>query len=390
MQQPTATAKPAASAPAEPQAAYVHVPFCARRCGYCNFTLVAGRGDLIEPYLSAIEWELARLGRPRRVQTLFLGGGTPTILSADQLRRLMDLVLHWHPLAIGGEFSVEANPADLDAEKVAVFAAAGVNRVSLGAQSFDASKLFTLERQHSVDDIVRTVDLVREEVASVSLDLIFGVPGETRAIWERDLERCLRLPVDHVSTYGLTFEQGTTYWNRRRRGRLQPLPEETEAALYETAIDRLAAADFEHYEVSNFAQAGHRCRHNETYWLGKAYFGVGPGAARYVDGRREMNHRSTTTYLRRVAAGQSPVAECEQLSPEDRGREALVFGLRRLEGVDRAEFAGRTGFRLDHLAGPALLQFIQQGLLEDDGHRLRLTRRGLLVSDSLWPAFLRA
>ena len=159
--------------------------------------------------------------------------------------------------------------------------------------------------------------------------------------------------------------------------------------MYERAIDDLTAGGFEHYEVSNFAQPGHRCRHNETYWTGGEYFAAGPGAARYVAGRRETNHRSTTTYLKRVLAGKSPVAEIETLDRENAARERLVFGLRRLEGVDRVRFEEYTGYTIEQLAGPSLQTFLDQGLLENTATHLRLTRRGLLVSDSLWPEFLR-
>ncbi len=160
--------------------------------------------------------------------------------------------------------------------------------------------------------------------------------------------------------------------------------------MYALALDRLAEAGFEQYEVSNFAQAGFRCRHNEVYWSGDGYYAFGPGAARYVDGRREMNHRSTTTYLRRVLAGQSPTADSETLSPEDRAREALVFGLRRLEGVDRDAFAERYGYAIDVLVGGPLASLVDRGLLCDDGQRVRLTRAGLFVSDGIWPYFLRS
>jgi oxygen-independent coproporphyrinogen-3 oxidase len=160
--------------------------------------------------------------------------------------------------------------------------------------------------------------------------------------------------------------------------------------MYAEAIDRLTAAGYEHYEVSNFARPGRRCRHNEVYWAGGGYYAAGPGAARYVDGRREVNHRSTTTWLKRVLARESSVAESETLSPEDRAREALVLGLRRLEGVERGEFATRTGHEIDRLVGPELRRHVSAGHLADDGCRVRLTREGLMVSDAIWPDFLRA
>jgi oxygen-independent coproporphyrinogen-3 oxidase len=372
----------------KPRAAYVHVPFCKHRCGYCNFTLVAGRDDLVDSYLKAIERELSWLERPREVETLFFGGGTPTHLPPDTLRRLIETVRLWFPLTSGYEFSVEANPSDLDSERVAVLAEQGVNRLSLGAQSFDAEKLRRLDRDHDADGIARSVELARPVVQSISLDLIFGVPGESAEDWESDLAAVLKLRPDHISTYGLTYERGTVLWSRWQKGQVRPLGEELERTMFERGIDVLTGAGFDHYEVSNFARPGHRCRHNEAYWSGDEYYAVGPGAARYVNGRREMNHRSTTTYLKRVWAGQSPVADSEELSPKDRALELFVFGMRRLGGVDRQEFAGRTGFDLDSLVGGELRRFIARGLLEEVGDCVRLTREGLFVSDSIWPHFL--
>lgn len=372
-----------------PRSAYVHVPFCRHRCGYCNFTLVAGRDDLIADYLRAIEIELAWLRTPREVDTLFFGGGTPSHLPLAALEQLLQLTHRWFPLAIGGEVSIEANPADLDDQKLALLAEYGVNRISLGGQSFNSAKLAVLERDHDAGALARAVQASRRYVRSVSLDLIFGTPGETLALWQHDLTTALDLRPQHVSTYGLTFERGTSYWSRLLSGELARLDEESERSMYALAIDNLTATGYQHYEVSNFALPGHNCRHNEAYWAGESYFAAGPGAARYVDGRREMNHRSTTTYLKRVLAGQSPVAESEALSPEDRARELLVFGLRRIAGVERDEFAARSGFAIDELVGSQLADMVTHGLMVDDGRRVALSREGLFVSDAIWPRFLR-
>jgi oxygen-independent coproporphyrinogen-3 oxidase len=372
-----------------PRAAYIHVPFCARRCGYCNFTLIAGRDDLFDRYLDAIELELAALRHPQSIDTLFFGGGTPTHLPADRLRRLLAMVARWLPLAPGGEFSIEANPADLDESRLRVLAEYGVTRISLGAQSFRDDKLRLLERDHRAADIARSYDLARQYTASVSLDLIFAAPGETLAQWRGDLEAARRLAPDHVSTYGLTFERGTAFWGRLKRGAITSVPDDAERDMYAAAIDDLTAAGFEHYEVSNFARPGHRCRHNEVYWSGAGYFAFGPGAASYVNGERRTNHRSTTTYIRRVHSGQSPVAESETLSLEDRAREGLVLGLRRMAGIERADFTRRFGYDLDALAAADLRPHITAGRLADDGRRLCLTRDGLFVSDSIWPDLLR-
>ena len=372
-----------------PRAAYVHVPFCAHRCGYCNFTLVARRDDLIDDYLRAIDIELQSLNEPHEVDTLFLGGGTPTQLNDSQFSRLVERLRAWFPLAEDYEFSIEANPADLCDERLRFLVSLGVSRLSLGGQSFDADKLRVLERDHSPSQLTMALGLSCEQIGSVSVDLIFGVPAETLDVWREDLHCAIELAPQHVSTYGLTFERGTSFWSRREHGELRPLDEELDREMYALAIDTLTNAGYEHYEISNFAKPGHRCRHNEAYWAGDGYYAVGPGAARYVNGRREMNHRSTTTWLKRVLEGQSPVAEVEVLSPEDRSREMLVFGLRRIDGVERADFANRSGFEIEALVGDPLPRFVDQGLLADDGTRVRLTRSGLFVSDSIWPYFLK-
>lgn len=341
----------------------------------------------MEPYLEAIARELSWLEHPRPVDTLFLGGGTPTRLNLDQLRQLLALVVRWFPPAAGHEFTVEANPTDLTADLVDLLLEHGVTRISLGAQSLDEAKLRVLERDHGLADVERAIALARR-FPSVAMDLIFAAPGETLPAWTADLAAALRLAPDHFSVYGLTYERGAAFWGRRRRGQLAQADEETERAMYAEAIDRLAAAGYEHYEVSNFALPGHRCRHNEVYWTGGSYFAAGPGAARYVDGCRQTNHRSTRMYLKRVLAGQSPVVESETLEPADRARETLVFGLRRLEGIDRAEFAARTGFEVEALVGEALRRYVEAGFLEADSRHIRLSREGLFVSDAIWPSFL--
>ncbi len=370
------------------RAAYVHVPFCRHRCGYCNFTLVAGRDDLIDAYLQALERELSWLGGTHEVDTLFLGGGTPSHLPPRQMARLLSLAIARFPLAKGYEFSVEANPSDITPEMIGILADHGVNRISLGVQSFNPRKLDFLERDHRAEDIRTAFEMSRDRMASVSLDLIFGVPGETLSEWQNDVEQLLALDVDHASTYGLTIERGTAFGSRHAKGELGNLSDELQRQLYICAMDLLGSRQFEHYEVSNFARQGHRCRHNEKYWLRESYFGAGPGAARFVGGVREVNHRSTTTYLKRVLAGESPVAEREHLRGEEAARERLVFALRRLKGVDRRWFAEQSGYEIESLVVEPLSQLISLGFLEWEDERLRLTREGLLLSDSVFAELL--
>jgi len=371
-----------------PRAAYLHVPFCHHRCGYCNFALIADRGDMIESYLKAVQLELCTLPRPHEIDTLFVGGGTPTYLSPTDLEYLLRIFGEWFPLAEGGEFTVEANPSDITDRKVDVLVRAGATRISLGAQSFSPKKLEVLERAHTPDEIMRAAALIQEYKMDLSVDLIFGSPGESLSLWENDLRMALSLKPDHISTYGLTFEKGSMFYGRMLRGELTPVNENTDLRMYELAIDTLPDSGFDHYEVSNFARPGHRCRHNEGYWTQKQYFAIGPGASRFIDGTRETNHRSTSTYVKRLLNGSSPVAFRESLSPESAAREAIVFGLRRLEGVSKKDFFAHTGFDLCQLLGEPLNRFINNECLIFDSDYLKLTRKGLLVSDSIWPEFL--
>lgn len=372
----------------QPRAAYIHVPFCRHRCGYCNFTVLAGRDDLMDAYLAAVERELSWLARPRQVHTLYLGGGTPTRLSLGRLERLLSVATYWFELVDDYELTVEANPADLSNDVAGVLADFRVTRISLGAQSFHSNKLRLLERDHTAIDIVRAVELARRHCGSISIDLIFGAPGDTLPQWQEDVNAALDLAPDHLAIYGLTFEKGTQFYNRLLHGELSRTDDQLERDMYVSAIDQITASGLVHYEISQFARPGHRSRHNQVYWTGGGYYAAGPGATRYVDGCRQTNHRSTTTYLKRVMSDQSPVAETESLNPEEAARERLVFGLCMLEGVDVVEFANETGYRVDDLAGRAVRRYTQLGLLETDGQRLRLTRNGLLVSDSMWPELL--
>jgi oxygen-independent coproporphyrinogen-3 oxidase len=366
-----------------PRAAYLHVPFCAHHCGYCDFAIATGHDDLRDAYVEALITEMTTLGSPQPVDTLFIGGGTPTHLTAGQLARLLAEVRRWLLPQPGCEWTVEANPESLTEDKVAVLADHGVTRVSLGAQSFNAASLAVLDRIHDPKDVALAVERARKRVGHVSLDLIFGVPGQTPSAWRADIEQALALGSNHLSTYGLTYEKGTPLWKQRRRGLLLPLDEDTELELYDLAIDLLTAAGFEHYEVSNFALPGARCRHNEVYWANEAYFGFGMGAARYVEGRRDLNTRDLHTYLRQVRAGESPTFQSEALPPEERARETLAVQLRRSEGIGRERFREQTGFSLDDLVGVEVRRLEALGLVVDDGRSVRLTRRGRHVADGV-------
>lgn len=349
---------------------------------------MAGRNDLIEPFLDALEIELGTLEEPREVDTLFWGGGTPTYLSAQHLQRLGTLTRQWLPLAAGGEWSCEANPLDCDADKLDQLRAAGVTRLSVGGQSFHNAKLKLLERDHTAEQLSETLSAARPIFPEISVDLIFAAPGETLEQWRTDLHRAIEHGVDHVSTYGLTIEKGSAFFGRQLRGQLSELPEELELEMYWMAASELTTAGLEHYEVSNFARPGHTCRHNEAYWLGKPWWAFGPGAAGFDGQTRTVNHRSLHTYLRRIQQGQSPVEETDALDAEQQLRERLVFGLRRLAGIDLDSFISEAFPNPEQLFEPHLSRAVEAGWLVRDGQHLRLSQAGLVISDGLWPDFL--
>lgn len=377
-----------------PESVYVHIPFCDHRCGYCNFSLITGRDDLVEPFLEALNVELGQQTRdyptPIPIRTLFLGGGTPTYLNPAQRERLRDQLsafFCWQDPQ-DFEFSLESNPNDLCAEAVEHWRQLGVNRFSLGVQSFQDKKLQRLQRTHRRSHVLDAADLVRGSGADLSLDLIFASPGETQAEWEADLRQAIDCHPAHVSTYQLTFEKGTQFWNLRQRGQLVETEDDRCLTMYRTAIERLEEAGLKHYEVSNFAVPGRESRHNLAYWTGRPYFAFGPAAARYLAGQRYVNHGSTTRYIRQTLAGNDPTREREPYDPELRAREYFVFGMRLMNGIDRSVFHRETGFELESLCGTALQNDLHNGWLRWDNDILRMTPDGLAISDSLWPNYL--
>ena len=307
---------------------YLHIPFCSHRCGYCDFATVAGRDALARQYLDALHAELRTLGQPAEVETVFIGGGTPTHLAPADLERLLALVRSWFNLAEGYEWTVEANPGTLDRVKVALLAEHGVTRVSLGAQSFHRPLLKVLERNHDPDDVPRAVESVRGRIQNLSLDLIFGVPGQELSAWREDLEAALHLQPSHLSTYGLTYEKGTPLWKQREAGLVKPIDEELERLMYAEAMDRISAAGLLQYEIANFARPGFECRHNLVYWANHAYHGFGLGAAQKFEACRSIEKKM---FDRQLAAG------CHAAVPDRPDRTPLDQNL----GPRRA--AGRTG-----------------------------------------------
>ncbi|MEI8071956.1 MAG: radical SAM family heme chaperone HemW [Planctomycetota bacterium] len=372
----------------QPRSVYVHVPFCRHRCGYCDFSLVADRDDLIERYFAAMERELTRLPATLTIDTLYLGGGTPSHLGPEGLTRLFAMLytkLRPEPRA---EITIEANPSDVSLALADAALACGVSRVSLGSQSLAAATLLSLDRDHTPEDVRQAVATLLKAGLTVSADLMIAAPGQSLDDVCCDIAAVASLGVHHVSVYCLTWEKGTRFESLQKKGLLHGAEESLERAMFEATIDSLAAEGFEHYEVSNFAKLGYRCRHNETYWDCRPWEAFGPGAARFDGRQRTTNHRSTTGWMTRVLEGIDFAGDRDTMTPREAAQERVVLGLRRRDGLQRQAFAASSGFSLDLIAGEAIARWVASGHATDDGERVRLSREGLLVSDTLWKEVL--
>lgn len=368
---------------------YVHVPFCHTICGYCDFYSEVLDNRAVAPLVDALLQELGvQAGiRPLALQTVFVGGGTPTTLPAADLRRLLGVIGSY--LSPGAEFTVESNPATVSEQIAAALVESGVNRVSIGAQSFNPGELRVLERIHRVEQVEQTVQMVRKAgIGQVNVDLIFGVPGQTLDGWLANLRTALALGVDHLSCYGLTYERGTPLHRQLHDGAVQRVDADVEADMFEATIETLAAAGFEHYEISNYARPGARCRHNLVYWRNEPCLGIGPSAASYVDGARYKNIPDAAEYARALRENRSTVIERERLDPGAAARETAMLELRLIDGIDRERFLSRFHVDPAELFASPIARHRSAGLLSLDDRRIRLTRRGLLVADSVIADFL--
>jgi len=381
----------------EPFALYVHVPWCRHVCPYCDFNVYAAAEPPERPYVEAVAAELRAWAerapcRGRRAKSVYLGGGTPSLLSPAAIATVLEAVRRGFGIASRAEVTLEANPGTVTRERLAAYRAAGVNRLSLGAQSFHAGHLRTLGRDHTAADIRAAAEAARAAgFANLSLDLIFAVPGQTLAEWEDDLGAALGLAPEHVSAYALTFEPGTPFHAWRASGRLRPVDEDGEAAMAEAALVRLEAAGYARYEVSSFARPGFASRHNTSYWDGSDYLGLGAGAhsfsAEPAPGRRWANERLPERYVAAIGERGMAVATEERLGAAQARGEFCFTGLRQTAGVDLERFRRRFGIELD-AAFPHLERLIADGLVEASAGRVRLTARGFRFADSVAASFV--
>lgn len=383
---------------------YVHVPFCAHKCLYCDFTAYVYRADLAVGFAGDVLREAALLAelpavRGCRGGTLYFGGGTPTVLPAGELASAAAGLRRTLGIGDGAEATVEANPETLDADELSRLRAAGFNRLSLGVQSWDDALLARLGRHHTAAEAEGAFRLARAAgFANVGIDLMYGIPGQTLAAWRETLARTVALGPEHVSAYSLQIEAGTPFGRRAREGRLRTkgsgggaglLPaDDTVAEMYAQARDVLGAAGYEHYEISNFARPGFRSRHNQVYWRNGEYLGLGPGASSHLDGRRWTNARRLDRWRAALAAGALPAAEEERLGREREMSDTVILGLRLLEGVSLRDFRRRFDVDLPEVYGREIDELIGLGLLRLDGDRLRLAPEALPVANRVFLRFL--
>lgn len=367
---------------------YVHLPFCTTKCGYCDFYSLPTLPHLVDDLVRALAREMDDRDPQRPVETIFVGGGTPTVLPAEALEAILrEIVGHTGPV---GEFTVEANPSSTDELKLELLRRCGVNRVSFGAQSFREEELRILERIHDPVHIFESVAAARSVgFDNINLDLIYGIPGQTLAAWHDTLRKAIDLGTEHLSCYALMYEPGTSLTKLRVQGRITACDENIEADMFEATIDTLGGAGFEHYEVSNFAKFGRRCMSNIIYWENREYLGVGPSAVSYLDGLRRKNIADVRRYVDGMVRGtESIVLEEERLDDARRLGETAIQMLRLTEGIDFARFRLLTGADAAAMFASQMAEFVRFGLAEHDERGFRLTRRGMLVSNRVMEEFL--
>lgn len=371
---------------------YIHIPFCRQKCLYCDFPSFAGREAFQARYTEALLAEIGSRAREcadREVCSVFFGGGTPTVLPLPLLERLARRVFSSFRIAEDAEITAEANPGTLNRETVRALRGMGFNRLSIGVQAWQDGLLKRLGRIHTIGDFLENYRIVREEgFRNVNVDLMFALPGQTMADWRETLEGAAALEPEHISAYSLILEEGTPLFREWEEGRLAPVSEELDREMYHMAVDFLAEKGYAQYEISNFAKPGRQSRHNRLYWQAEEYLGLGLGAHSYWNGERFHNPYSMEGYIcaegrpERLAEDREPVAERDALA------EFMFLGLRLTEGVSFSAFRERFGREMKAVYGEQIAALAAQGLLAEDKDGIRLTRRGIDVSNAVFGEFL--
>ena len=372
---------------------YIGIPFCKTLCTYCDFNVYTHLGKLFEAYVGALAAEVGMVaqGLPseRHAKSLAFGGGTPSILPVRLVEKIFESVFGLFDLDAGAEVSLEANPGTIDLEKLKRMRELGVNRLSLGVQTFDDTQLKAFNRNHSAASSREGFNLARKAgFENVNLDLIFGLPDQTLDSWSQTLDCALKWQPEHLSLYGLQVEEGTALARQITKGRVHAPDPDLAADMFSLAEEKLGSVGYEHYEISNYAQPGYRSRHNLTYWLNQPYLGFGAGAHSFFGGVRYSNLLSPTKYVDGLQRGESVIATRETISRETEMGETLMLGLRLGDGIAFEDFQARFGVDIRDVHADTIAQMQEWGLMQADSVRLRLTSRGRLVSNQVLWRFL--
>lgn len=375
-----------------PTAVYIHIPFCSNKCHYCDFTSYVINGQPVDEYLEALEREMERTVESipaGTIETVFVGGGTPTVLTPRQMERFLGMTRAYFPNRTQDyEFTMEANPGTTDPDKLAVMKEGGVNRVSFGVQSFDNGLLSRIGRIHQTDDVYRSLEYARAAgFRNLTIDLMFGLPGQTLEMLEDTLDKALALSLQHYSIYGLKVEENTLFHTLYMKNQL-PLPEEeTEAEMFRRIMTRLEESGFRQYEISNFARPGFESRHNTMYWRNRAYYGLGAGAHGYARSERHMNIKGIRPYIEACTVG-LPRLEINPVTREEAMEDFMMVGLRLLEGVRHADFERQFGAGLEEAFGPVIRKLAADGLLESTAEGYKLPRHAVMYGNIVFGAFI--
>lgn len=371
----------------KPTSAYVHIPFCTQICYYCDFSKVFIKNQPVDAYLQALIREFESYDI-KKLRTLYIGGGTPTSITAEQLEYLLTNLTKYLDLSVLEEFTIEANPGDLTEDKIEVLKNSAVNRVSLGVQTFNDKHLKQIGRSHNEAQIYSTIEnLKKAGFHNISIDLIYALPGQTMEDVKENVAKAIALDIPHLSLYSLILEHHTVFMNKMRRGKLQLPQEDLEAEMFEYIISELEKNGFEHYEISNFTKPGFESRHNLMYWDNAEYYGVGAGASGYLNGVRYRNRGPIQHYLKAVSEGNARLSE-ETLTKEEMTEEELFLGLRKKSGVSIARFEEKFGVSFEERYGQIVRELCNQGLLVPDDNVVRMTKKGLFLGDTVAERFI--
>jgi len=366
-------------------ALYIHIPFCSKKCLYCDFYSSPYSEDLAGAYLGVILRQIEKLDQD--FSSIYIGGGTPSVLNQEMLDKLLKVLKR--PIEKDLEFTIEVNPESVDEEKFRLFTDKGMNRISIGVQSFDDKKLKALGRIHDAKQAIKAIELSKDAgFKNISIDMIFGLSGEDLNTWQADLERAAGCGVQHISSYSLSYEKDAPLFKMKEKGSIVPLDDETMAMMYKHTMSYLPGKGFEHYEVSNFAKPGFECRHNLNYWDNNPYIGLGPSAVSYIGGIRSENVKDVKDYIDRFNKGMDPAISREELPPVLMAKETASVKIRTKEGINYDWFKDKTGFGFLELEKEALEGLAEQGLIEYNEKSARLTDKGFLFSDTVSSALV--